>query len=74
MNFDHYEPKKKQTASERLSDSNNAAQSMIDIATQKLKIKSNYYDEKLMLKKQNNQILGNIHTLLETYIQNNKIM
>jgi uncharacterized ubiquitin-like protein YukD len=74
MNIDHYEPKKKQTTSDRLSDSNNAAQSMIDIATQKLKIKSNYYEEKLMLMKQNNQILGNIHTLLETYIQNNKIM
>lgn len=45
---------------------------MIDIATQELKIKSNYHDEKLMLMKQNNQLLGNIHTLLETYTQNNK--
>jgi len=45
---------------------------MIDIATQELKMKSNYYDEKLMLMKQNNQILGTIHKLLETYIPNNK--
>lgn len=72
MNFS--EPEKKQTASKRLSDSNKAAQSMIDIASQELTMKSNYYDQKLILMRQNNRILGNIHTLLETYIQNNTIM
>lgn len=67
MNSDHSQPKKKQTASERLSECNKAAQSIIDIASQELKIISNYYDQKLMLMKQNNQILGNIHTLLDSF-------
>lgn len=64
------QPMKKQSASERLSDSNKVAQNMVDLTSKKLNIKSNYYDQKLILLQQKNNILSNIHTLLETYIQN----
>lgn len=61
---------KKQSASERLSDGNKVAQNMVDLTSKKLDIKSNYYNQKLILLQQKNNILSNIHTLLETYIQN----
>lgn len=64
------QPMKKQSASERLSDSNKVAQNMVDLTSKKLNIKSNYYDQKLILLQQKNNILSDIHTLLETYIQN----
>ncbi|XP_016658087.1 uncharacterized protein DDB_G0283697-like [Acyrthosiphon pisum] len=60
---------KKQSASEKLSDSNKAAWNMVDLASKKLNIKSNYYDQKLILLQQKNDIHKNIHTLLETYVQ-----
>lgn len=64
------QPMKKQSASERLSDSNKVAQNMVDLTSKKLNIKSNYYDQKLILLQQKNNILSKMHTLLETYIQN----
>jgi len=63
-------PMKKESAYEKLSDSNKAAWKMVDLASKKLNIKSNYYDQKLILLRQKNNILRNINTLLETYIQN----
>ncbi|KAF0727238.1 Myb DNA-bind 5 domain-containing protein [Aphis craccivora] len=64
------QPMKKQSASERLSDGNKVAQNMVDLTSKKLDIKSNYYNQKLILLQQKNNILSNIHTLLEKYIQN----
>lgn len=61
--------KRKMTTSARLAESNSAATRLGDIADKKFHMKSAYYEKKLKLMEENNEILKNLGTVLTTFVQ-----